>query len=77
MTMLNRSAPDAPPTLVLTATEIGALDRLVNDKPKARKTLSHYLIKIARLGGCLARASDPPRAIGSCGVGCRASPTSR
>src|SRR6266567_1705957 len=61
MTMLNRSAPDALPTLALTATEIGVLDRLVNDKPKARhKTLSHYLIKIARLGGYLARASDPP-----------------
>ncbi len=60
MTMLNRSAPDAPPTLALTATEIGVLDRLVNDKPKARqKTLSHYL-KIARLGGYLAPASDPP-----------------
>ncbi|WP_247474604.1 hypothetical protein [Bradyrhizobium sp. 30] len=63
MTMLNRSAPDAPPTLALTATEIGMLDRLVNDKPKARqKTLSHYLIKIARLGGYLARASHPPPA---------------
>ncbi|MDH6261938.1 hypothetical protein M2427_005887 [Bradyrhizobium sp. BR13661] len=37
------------------------LDRLVNDKPKAKqKTFSHYLIKIARLGGYLARASDPP-----------------
>ncbi|WP_057027418.1 hypothetical protein [Bradyrhizobium yuanmingense] len=37
------------------------LDRLVNDKPKgSQKTLSHYLIKIARLGGYLARASDPP-----------------
>ena len=61
MTMLNRSAPDAPPTLALTATEICVLDRLVNDKPKAReKALSHYLIKIARLGGYLARASDPP-----------------
>jgi hypothetical protein len=36
-------------------------DRLVNDKPKARqKTLLRYLIKIARLGGFLARASDPP-----------------
>lgn len=52
MTMLNRSVPDAPPTLALTATEIGVLYRLVNEKPKARqKTLSHYLIKIARLGG--------------------------
>ncbi|WP_247971046.1 hypothetical protein [Bradyrhizobium sp. 195] len=45
----------------MTATEIGVLDRLVNDKPKTRqKTLSHYLIKIARLGDFLARASDPP-----------------
>jgi len=61
MTMLNRSAPDAPPTLALTVTEIGVLDRLVNDKPKVRqKTLSHYLIKIARLGGYLACTSDPP-----------------
>jgi Transposase DNA-binding len=61
MTMLNRSAPDALPTLALTATEIGVLDRLVNDKPQARrKTLSHYLTKIARLGGYLARANDPP-----------------
>jgi hypothetical protein len=61
MTMLNRSAPDAMPTLALTATEIAVLDRLVNDKPQARrKMLSHYLIKIARLGGYLARANDPP-----------------
>jgi hypothetical protein len=45
----------------LIATEIGVLDRLVNDKPNAgQKTLSHYLIKITRLGGYLARASDPP-----------------
>ncbi|WP_316168695.1 MULTISPECIES: hypothetical protein [unclassified Bradyrhizobium] len=44
-----------------TATEIGALDRLVNDKPNARQEiLSLYLTKIARLCGYLARASDPP-----------------
>jgi hypothetical protein len=61
MTMLNRSAPDALPTLALTVTEIAVLDRLVNDKLQARrKTLSHYLTKIARLGGYLARANDPP-----------------
>src|SRR3954449_8886434 len=52
MTMLNRSAPNALPTLALTETEIVVLDRLANDKPQARrKTLSHYLTKIARLGG--------------------------
>ncbi len=61
MTMLNRSAADAPPTLALTGIEIGLLDHLVNDKTSPRrKTLSHYLIKIARLGGYLARANDPP-----------------
>jgi hypothetical protein len=61
MTMLNRSAPDASPDLALTKAEITVLDRLVNDKPQARrKTLSHYLTKIARLGGYLARANDPP-----------------
>jgi hypothetical protein len=61
MTMLNRSAPDALPTLALTATEIAVLDHVLSDKPQAqRKTLSHYLTKIARLGGYLARANDPP-----------------
>jgi hypothetical protein len=61
MTMLNRSAPEALPTLALTDIEIAVLDHLMNDRPQARrKTLAHYLIKIARLGGYLARASDPP-----------------
>jgi hypothetical protein len=63
MTMINRSAPDAPPSVALTNIEIGLLDRLVNDKRKAlpqRRTLGTYLTKIARLGGYLARANDPP-----------------
>jgi Transposase DNA-binding len=63
MTMLNRSTPDAPPTLALTNIEIDLLDRLVKDKGQTslrRKPLSHYLTKIARLGGYLARANDPP-----------------
>jgi len=63
MTMLNRSAPAASPDLALTDDEIGLLDHLVKDKsqkPVRRKTLSHYLTKIARLGGYLARANDPP-----------------
>jgi hypothetical protein len=63
MTMLNRSSPAASPALALTEAEIGLLDHLVKDrdqKPLRRRTLSHYLIKIARLGGYLARANDPP-----------------
>ena len=61
--MLNRSSPDAPPALALTDAEIALLDRLVKDRDQRalrRRTLSHYLIKIARLGGYLARANDPP-----------------
>jgi hypothetical protein len=63
MTMLNRSVSDAPPNLALTDVEIDLLDHLVKDKGQRslrRKPLSHYLTKIACLGGYLARANDPP-----------------
>lgn len=63
LTMLNRTMPDAPPQTALTETEVRVLDRLVPDPAGARRrrrTLSHYLTKLARLGGYLARASDPP-----------------
>ena len=63
LTMLNRTEPDLEPALVLTEIEIKVLDRLIPD-PEAGsstpKTLSSYLTKIARLGGYLARAKDPP-----------------
>ena len=42
MTMINRSAPEAPPSIALTGTEIALLDRLVNDRgttPPHRKTI--------------------------------------
>jgi hypothetical protein len=61
LTMLNRTAPQASPRLVLTPLEIRLLDQLVKDKTSSpAPTLSHYLTKIARLGGYLARAHDPP-----------------
>jgi Transposase DNA-binding/Transposase DDE domain len=62
LTMLNRSSPEASPTVALTSTEIRLLDQLIKDKiqPLPSKSLSTYLIKLARLGGYLARASDPP-----------------
>ena len=64
MTMISRSSPASSPTVALTELEIRLLDRLVKDKENKHsfpgKTLSHYLIKIARLGGWLARANDPP-----------------
>jgi Transposase DNA-binding len=59
MTMINRLLPEASPNLALTKTEMGLLDHLVKDKKQRRKTLRHYLTKIARLGGYLARANDP------------------
>ena len=63
LTMLNRVEPDLEPALVLTDIKTGILDRLIPDPARdcpAARTLSLYLTKIARLGGYLARAKDPP-----------------
>jgi hypothetical protein len=63
MTMMNRVAPTAPPTVALTPLETHLLDRLVRDQRTPThqpRRLSAYLTKIARLGGYLARAKDPP-----------------
>ncbi len=63
MTMINRCSPDSPAKLALTDGEINLLDYLVksnNDKQSENKKLSDYITKIAKLGGYLARASDPP-----------------
>ena len=61
LTMLNRAAPDASPRLALTEGEVYLPDRMAG-RPSDRSppTLSNYLTRIARLGGYLARASDPP-----------------
>ncbi len=60
--MMNRALPDVPATLALTQTETDLLDRLVVNKRNAvgPGDLSHYLNKIARLGGYLDRAHDGP-----------------
>jgi Transposase DNA-binding len=63
LTMLARAAPEASPSVALTEPEIALLDQLVSDAGNRRckpGTLSFYLTKLARLGGYLARASDPP-----------------
>ena len=63
MTMMNRATQSESPKLALTEMEITLLDNLVRDTgriPAGPKALPHYLTKIARLGGYLARASDPP-----------------
>ena len=66
LTMMARAAPEEPPSIALTGVEIGILDDLVADagNRQCRKgTLAFYIIKLARLGGYLARASDPPPGI--------------
>jgi hypothetical protein len=63
MTMMNHAAPTAPATLVLTTEECKILDQVMPDRanaPSVEYTLAKYLIKIARLGGYLARSHDPP-----------------
>lgn len=61
LTMLNRAEPDAPVILALTKTEISILDQIVSEKNESKKkSISKYLIKLAKLGGYLGRANDSP-----------------
>ena len=62
LTMVNRATPEAPAEVALTKTEIEILDRMARETRSrpARPTVSHYLVAIAKLGGYLARAKDPP-----------------
>lgn len=60
MTMISRSDPDVSPDVALTPTEIQLLDHLVAGKGRhtEAKNLAGYVIKIAMLGGYLARNND-------------------
>jgi hypothetical protein len=61
MTMLNRTAPKAPPTTAFTLVETRILDALVKDPTRQPcKQFAGYLNKLARLGGYMARRKDPP-----------------
>lgn len=63
MTMVARADPNADPTVAFTAMEVTILDRLIADSGNRGAklgTLQLYLTKLSRLGGYLARASDPP-----------------
>ena len=63
LTMLHRAEPDLPPAMALDRAERYLLDQLVKTKAGQScrmPTISNYIIKIARLGGYLNRASDPP-----------------
>ena len=62
LTEINRCAPEAPPDVALTEVEVTLLNHLVKDTARTERAppLSRILIKLAQLGGYLARASDPP-----------------
>lgn len=78
MTMINRAAPNADPQAVFTEAEIMLLDRLISNKPgahKAVRSMATYITKLARLGGYLARANEPPPATWSFGEASPVSPT--
>jgi hypothetical protein len=63
ITMLQRTSPDLGADLVFTPTEIDLLTKLHNKKnPAISKlfALKDLILEIAKLGGYLARASDPP-----------------
>src|SRR5260370_38453563 len=62
LTEINRSGPEASPEVALTATELTLLDELVKDTARTAQAppLSRSLIKLAQLGGYLARANDSP-----------------
>ena len=63
MTMLNRADSRMPAGHVFSKTERQLLDHLVSDRAVDRtvkRSLSFYITKLARLGGYLARADDPP-----------------
>ena len=61
--MSNRADASAPVSQALTHLECEILDQLVREKSAAKnpnRTVGAYLKKLARLGGYLARSSDPP-----------------
>ena len=62
LTMLARVTPQAPALVAFSDAELHLLDHMIKGVGKGahHKTLGRYLNKLARLGGYLARASDPP-----------------
>jgi len=61
LTMTNRATPEAPAGVAPTGAGVAILDRLAGDAGvPASPTVSHYLVAVAKLGGYLARAKDPP-----------------
>lgn len=61
ITMLNRTSPGASPDEAFTEIDQYLLDELLPDRKRDEPNgLRRYIVKLARLGGYLARAHDPP-----------------
>ncbi len=62
ITMLNRTSPDASPDEAFTELDQYLLDEMMPNRTSGKREpgLRHYVVKLARLGGYLARAHDPP-----------------
>lgn len=61
LTMSSRMAPNSPPEVAFTPAEIAVLDRITGGPPgPTERTVSHYLLAVAKLGGYLAHTKDPP-----------------
>ncbi len=61
LTMMNRAVPDTPPEVAFTTAELAVLDRTAGVEPtESKRTVSRYLVEVAKLGGYLARTKDPP-----------------
>ena len=61
LTMVNRVAPEASAEVAFTKTEIELLDRIAGiTKSPRRRTITHYLTVVAKLGGYLAQGKVPP-----------------
>lgn len=77
LTMANRASPAAPPEVAFAPAEIAVLDQVAGGSTVAsERTVAHYLLAVAKLGGYLARTKDPRPATWSSGVALPGSPTS-
>ena len=62
ITMQHRAIPELDAQIAFTSSEMHRLDQLVKDNVKTSTAppLTRYVIKLAQLGGYLARTNDPP-----------------
>lgn len=60
--MVSREYSDIPAGMALTQVECELLDNVIKDNKKTENIapLQRYIIKLAQLGGYLARVNDPP-----------------